>query len=758
MEAVIKRLWWPLLALFLAVPARAGFLINAAVLERHGYTLEEYNALSPAGRTDVREWIRAREAQKEWSVSVGLEDGRPKSIMLQAPKRDLSLEIGKLNPAGNDPLLGESPYINLRQSGSSSGKRLDWGYDAQLGYLDLKARYGEDVPYESEGLFLGSALGRVGRAYNLFGPFDVGWSVMGLMRIADVFPNLTLDETLGARWRYDENHAIGLFTGWTENLTQERIATHNALAFWGDFKNGLGYWAEAARQQNPLTDATSLETRLSIPSRIDRLSIYARIEEEGRGSLEFRRRRTSLGGEFALSRSWDMDVGIGVDEIDFGGVEVESKSLMLTFSYRPEKGPSRIRIESGFGPDRDYQLPEAGELVIAKKLYDGLVRLDAALARLRENLSGIDAREAARSLSSVIAGLDPSLREALEEEWGALDPDDISPERVQKLLDRVSAGVNEARTELARTAALAGDQAFLERLAVRAARKEIYGLFGKKEIDILGKTVRITPTKLIALAHAYRLGLSPLPPVTGRDVGNWLNDNCAGSAAQLRDCLLVDLPPEQRAALEEAFGNGLDAALEQSVGWAAGIVQREINRILLNVMLASERLDALTVGGGRRVGELNRRALTGSFAALDERRSSRLGKAFTAARIKTAALTTTAERKSAMGRAAAGMQALQELMDGPAWPKDVEVAVAPEDWPRLLEFYSPPQILDFIQRAAAKISTPDEPGRRRLMLRFEGRPGMGVSIAKGGHTTLNLPPVADGRDPNQNLKILLAVL
>ncbi|MEE8424190.1 MAG: hypothetical protein V3S11_00090, partial [Elusimicrobiota bacterium] len=113
---MIKCFPWLLLALSMAVPARAGQLINADVLERHGYTLEEYNALPPGRKADVREWIRAREAQKGLSVAVGLEDGRPKSIMFESPKRGLSLEVGKLNPAGNDPLLGESPYINLRKS------------------------------------------------------------------------------------------------------------------------------------------------------------------------------------------------------------------------------------------------------------------------------------------------------------------------------------------------------------------------------------------------------------------------------------------------------------------------------------------------------------------------------------------------------------------------------------------------------------------------------------------------------------------
>ncbi len=555
-------------------------------------------------------------------------------LLYSNSEKGYELELGALDPFNSDPLLGTSQYFGIRKYGGKSGRWFDWSYDSKLFLLDLEARYGPGSKSESETMTIGSAMGQVGRAYHLFGPIDVGWSVMGIMRASDMFPNLSLDETVGVRFKLNENHAMGYFTGltqsaveggrtWTETLKEERTAVHDAIAFWGDMRNDLGYRVELGRQQNATTNVESLSSSLLIPSRYDDIAIRARIEEETGDSIEFHRKRTSLGSEFRVSRNWDMGVDLGVDEIDFGGVESKSKSLMLSFRYNPKKSKSNLRFRTTHTARSDSD-PSPGELPIARKVYDAVLKLDNVLVRIQNELNRVDPAEAAQELSDAIAELPPLAQEALEEELGG-----ISAERIAQLVQQAQNETNEAREELARIAGIVGDKAVIERLAVRAARKELYATVARQEIDILGKTVPLSPPQLIALAHAYNLSNDPLPPVTSRDIDNWINDECSGP---LKNCLLSRLPSQLRPAADEAWDD--DGTLQQSVQWAAELAKREVNRMLLNVMLAAEQLDALTVGGGRRPGEMNRNSVMGSFESLDSRQSKSLAPLFAKARAR----------------------------------------------------------------------------------------------------------------------------
>jgi hypothetical protein len=554
------------------------------------------------------------------------------SILYTDLEKNYELELGDLDPLDSDPLLGSSPFFGARKFGSGSGKWFDWSFDSKLFVLDLNARYGPESPSASKTLVVGSVLGQVGRAYNLFGPVDVSWSAMGIMRTTGYFPNLSLDETVGARYRYAENHSMGFFTGltqsaieggrtWTETLKEERTATHNALAFWGETGRGLGYNLELGRQENATTTVDSLSSRLTIPTRGDSFDLRARVEEETGDSIGFYRKRTSLGSEFRVGRDWDMGVNVGVDDIDFGGVEQKAKSLMLTFRYNPRRSKKNLRLRSTI-VDRRTSTPPAGELPVARKVYDAVQRLDALLARLQRELDAVDPAEAAQSLADALDDLPPRLRDALDEEVGDIDAD-----RIAELVDRAQAGTAEAREELARIASVVGDADLIERLAVRAARKELHAVVASQNVDILGRTVKLTPPQLIALAHAYNLSNEPLPPITDRDIDNWISDECGGA---LKDCLLSRLPSQLRPAADAAWGDS--ATLEDSVRWAADLARREMNRLLLDVMLAAERLDGLTVGEGRRPGELNRDRIYSSYASLDRRRASGLASVFKRAR------------------------------------------------------------------------------------------------------------------------------
>ena len=555
-------------------------------------------------------------------------------ILYSDPEKGYELELGALDPSNSDPLLGTSSYFGARKYGSKSGKWFDWSYDSKLFVLDLEARYGEGSPSESENIFLGSALGTVGRAYHLFGPIDVGWSVMGVMRATELFPNLSLDETAAIRWKLSDNHAMGFFTGltqsaveggrtWTETLEEERTATHNALAFWGKTQNDIGYRVEMGRQENATTNIETLSSSFAIPTNKDPVSLRLRLEEETGDSIEFHRKRTSLGSEFRVGRNWDMGVDIGKDEISFGGVEQESRSLMLTFRYRPKESRGNILFKTARTAHKDTT-PAIKDPSLAQRVYDAVQELDALLDLIPQELTALDPQELAVDLSAAIAALPPRVREALEEEVG-----EVEAQQIADLIEQVQSEIPAARDELARISEMLSEPGLLERLAVRATRKELYATLAKQEFDVLGKTVRMTPPQLIALAHVYGLGNEPLPPVTDRDIDKWINDECGGP---LRDCILSRIPKEQRAVAEAAWPD--DAALADSVRWAADLAKREVNRILLNVMLAAERLDTLTVGNGLRPGELNRGAVRSSFESLDKRQIKQLAPVFAKARAR----------------------------------------------------------------------------------------------------------------------------
>jgi hypothetical protein len=181
-------------------------------------------------------------AEIVWDASF--QNGTLHHLSATNPKNGLSLEIGQLGVNGRSALLAPSWYGNLTKKWESRPESwVDYRVHAQIGYVDLKARYFNDGPdprvgrtidlmrrlglpeaqaaqlrdytsyddaYKAQGMVVTSLLTEVGRAYNLFGPVDVSWTVGNLTRVIFLAPNTAFDETLGFRVRLKDDLFMGV--------------------------------------------------------------------------------------------------------------------------------------------------------------------------------------------------------------------------------------------------------------------------------------------------------------------------------------------------------------------------------------------------------------------------------------------------------------------------------------------------------------------------------------------------------------------
>lgn len=172
-----------LLLIVHAAHAGGGFTLNAELLERYGWTLERYNALTPPEQRRLEEWLQALEEQRLAARPSGknplasadeksLErlrlgagfDSKAPSIDVPSVVPEVSLtggqfrrfsllgkdsraDFGLLGADGQSPLLAPSPYLNFRSGGQSSGPGLDTSWAGQAGVVRLGARlFPDDAP------------------------------------------------------------------------------------------------------------------------------------------------------------------------------------------------------------------------------------------------------------------------------------------------------------------------------------------------------------------------------------------------------------------------------------------------------------------------------------------------------------------------------------------------------------------------------------------------------------------------------------
>lgn len=759
----------------------------------------EIQSLSQLGRKDLfGPGVAAPEAGPlAWGQGLKVTNGEMDRFTLRHEASDFQLSFGQLGAGGRSPLLGRSPYLSLEKGGSGSGSRLDYGYKLQAGVVDLNARlFYDDAPgldrridqglslvgdpaltrslsvstdFTGQKLFLGSALGHVGRAYNLFGPVDFAWSAMGAMRWTGAFPNASLDQSAGLRVKTAPDHNVGVFGGATEAIglfsrsivadsvssgkvdvkPELDVAPHVTVAAWGKmpYLSSVQYSLEAGRQWNPWTTVQSAAGSLSAPAgKEGRVGVFGSYSDESGEGAEFRRRKSEGGVSYSPNAQVDLWGSYGRDHARLGNAEVSNQQVLfgLTIREKAPKSYASATVESVFAsPDR-LIVPEAQASSFVRTLNEHL----AELQRLKDLGDALAGPGGAAARWDEVRGeywkLDPALRRAFNDAYDRYGPGGGS-------LDGIFSKTGADARDYARAFELLGDARVLDRILTRAIRAQLLENIEKVEIPLFGNKYKLSAPMVLAAAHAYGLGLRPLPAVTAKDARESFDPaifkelsgklGCSASdAAAVTDCVLGKLPPAEADELRRRYGSDLTALMKETVSWASDVLRRELNSLMLQVYMAADRLNELTADRGKRLGELNDRALKGSFARLDERRRKTNAEVFKlGARLEREDL---AKRDAELAARVTdyGRRRLAWLQAEAAWPKNVSVAVRAQDWAPLLAIYGDAGLFDIVLQAKAKA---EARGGGRVIIELDPNPAFGgLSVVTGDPMLIRLPPRA----------------
>ncbi|MEQ1917794.1 MAG: hypothetical protein ABL955_01230 [Elusimicrobiota bacterium] len=217
------------------------------------------------------------------------------------------------------------------------------------------------------------------------------------------------------------------------------------------------------------------------------------------------------------------------------------------------------------------------------------------------------------------------------------------------------------------------------------------------ETDVIARLPQLSDR--IALANQ---ALSYLPPEVasrlraqlGADLGLSTLDT-AGIIAVIRG-----LPEQAAQDLRANMAPEAAKALDLALALAAQSVRREINRAVLQLMLASEEFDRLTVDRGMKPGDLGARMISESFKRLDERnrRGLRTQRAASIERLRTQIV----EEAHEGAAAAAGSvdRTMDALHAAPGWPAGLHVQIDATTRTELVKAYGEDALTAAVARLA----------------------------------------------------------
>lgn len=232
----------------------------------------------------------------------------------------------------------------------------------------------------------------------------------------------------------------------------------------------------------------------------------------------------------------------------------------------------------------------------------------------------------------------------------------------------------------------------------------------------------------------------------------------AGATAdQMRDFLRNRLGAELSAALGDEFRGAAAKAVAEMASWAGELLRRELNMATIQMMLAAEELDRLTVDHGKKAGDLGVEMIARSFTMLDARKRERMSDGVRGA--KRLALEDFAgdDARLSARLVALGRERLSELTLDPSWPAGLEVSVADDQWAPLLGAYGDGAFFDMIRRAGEKRRASGKTAPLKVSFEFETRRGLGgttIRNEKNGDVRISLGAPRDQRDASFRLENL----
>lgn len=307
----------------------------------------------------------------------------------------------------------------------------------------------------------------------------------------------------------------------------------------------------------------------------------------------------------------------------------------------------------------------------------------------------------------------------------------VTPEMISERL--IAMGQERLREELDR------------RLAPAIDRLVASGSYDRAEV-VSTVFAALPPSAADALRARWGADLENLLPPAG------------ASAEQMRQFLRERLGGELSAALGAAFGEAAGRAVAEMTAWAGELLRREMNMATIQMMLAAEELDRLTVDHGRKAGDFGVEMIASSFRKLDARRRDRMSSGVAA--VKRAAIEDFAagDRVLAARLTALGRARLAELTLEPSWPKGFAIAVADEQWAPLLGAYGDRAVFDLLRRMGEARRASGKTAAMTLKLEYDGdRRGLGgTSIwnEKNGDMRVVLSPPKDQGEADFRLRHL----
>jgi hypothetical protein len=647
----------------------------------------------------------------------------------------------------------------------------------------LQQHLAVDTSYQQQWLVISSALGQVGRTFRLYGPVDLGLVAGGLARWEGYFPNMVLDQSAALRFHtptfssaliggVSEGLGLPYQTFWQDTISAEspkwtihpEFAPHVGPEMWGAVPGvpGAKWDAGASWTFNPVTTRTEMHAGVLIPTKPVDIGVTGRYEFERGPQIEFDRRRG--GGEITIrpfGLPFQIFGGYSQESIQFGDASLNNQMGMIGIrggDLSPgAPGQSKtLTVEESFGGVDTYHINPETKLGILQQAHH-YADLADALYKMYHNQVFLGWAE----IQGLWSGLNPDIK-AILQDWVKQKAPGLPP-----LNEIFGTDITKVPYDsIGRLALLLTDQDIYERVLVRFARHEILDYLNNKGVDlpVLGN-VKFTAPVVLAAANAFSLGFTPLIPMTEKDARNALDPYllkqlekqtgvCGDqtNAQGFVNCVVGKLPPDAAAALQKEFGNALGSALQQAIAWHSDFIRHEINQELLQVFVAAETLDEMTVDRGVPIGDLDRDWLIKAFERRDMQRNERMHGVVKAIESDLKAELRAEEADLRDKLANYGRAELADLQ-AQAAKRGVRFAVAEGDWPALFAHYRE-HLVGFMSNVIERA----EPGSR-MTITMHAMPDMGVMTFKEKDgLTIKLPPVAQGRNPQRVLQDALEML
>lgn len=270
------------------------------------------------------------------------------------------------------------------------------------------------------------------------------------------------------------------------------------------------------------------------------------------------------------------------------------------------------------------------------------------------------------------------------------------------------------------------------------------------ETDVIARLPQLGDR--IALADQ---ALSYLPPEVASRLRAQLGDDLGLSSLDNAGVIAVirGLPEQAAKDLRANMAPEAAKALDLALALAAQSVRREINRAVLQLMLASEEFDRLTVDRGMKPGDLGARMISESFKRLDERnrRGLRTQRAASIERLRTRIVEEAHE--AAVNSAGSVGRTMDALHAAPGWPVGLHVQIDATTRTELTKVYGE----DALAAAVARLALSLPAGTKTDIVIGYDAFELGSRLDRGANGAMRLTLGKPGNSPAFSLESALTL-